>query len=259
VPRLQLPTVTLCAVSSVNIGATIEALRACLEQIDFAECLFMTDADVRAPPAIQVVPIDRLGSAEAYSEFLLRGLVQHLRTRHCLVIQWDGFVLDAARWEPHFLDFDYVGAPWPQFRDGHAVGNGGFSLRSRRLLEACQDPKFSVGHPEDVAICRTNRPFLEREYGIRFADLATAQRFAFERTPTAHPTFGFHGVFNMIPALGADRFWEIYSGLDDKQSAFVDYRLLMRQLGTGERAAGRRIRLSIDLARGSCKQAVSSR
>jgi hypothetical protein len=50
-----------------------------------------------------------------------------------------------------------------------ACGNGGFSLRSRRLLQALQDPRIALSVVEDETICRTFRPLLERDYGIRFA------------------------------------------------------------------------------------------
>jgi hypothetical protein len=232
----------------VNVQATILALETCLDQIDFAECLFFTDAKI-APrdKRIRVVPIPRIASARAYSNFLLSKLVDFVESEHCLVIQWDGFVLDGKQWDPRFLSCDYIGAPWPQFTDGHDVGNGGFSLRSRKLLQACRDPQFLTGHPEDVAICRTNRALLESTHGIRFADAATAGAFSFERTAPTAPTFGFHGIFNMIPALGPERFWRTYRTLDDRHTAFVDYGLLMHQLGHGRRTLRRRSRLTFDV------------
>ena len=245
--KLKLPTVTLCAATSVNLAATIKALEFSMKQVDFAECLLFTDADLLAPPkGVKILPIDRLGSARAYSHFMLDLLADHIRSPHCLIIQWDGFVLDANRWDEGFLDFDYVGAPWPQFGDGHDVGNGGFSLRSRRLLDACRDPDFRAGHPEDLAICRDNRRLLEDGHAIRFADRATAARFAYERVPPGERTFGFHGIFNMPKALGVDRFWALYKALDDPSSAFVDYRILFRQLGEGRRSTLRRMRLTLD-------------
>ena len=247
VKLLNLPTVTLCAVSSVNLVATFGALRACLGQVEFAECLLFTDAVGLAPePEIRTVPIARLNSSRDYSRFIQRELGDHIRTEHCLIVQWDGFILDAQQWTPDFLEYDYIGAPWPQFSDGHDVGNGGFSLRSRKLLEACRDPSFLEGHPEDIAICRTNRALLQSEHGIRFADRSIAGHFAVERTAPTGPTFGFHGIFNMIDALGPDRFWQIYSTLDDRRTAFTDYGLLMRQLGRGRYPMGRRVRLSWD-------------
>lgn len=244
--RLELPAVTLCAVSSVNLRATLAALRSCLDQADFAECLLFTDAaGLAADPAIRIVPIERLSSSQDYSRFILRELADHIRTDHCLIVQWDGFILDARQWTPDFLEFDYIGAPWPQFSDGHDVGNGGFSLRSRKLLEACRDQLFREEHPEDIAICRTNRALLESKHGIRFADRSAADRFAVERAP-AGPTFGFHGIFNMSEALGPDRFWQTYSTLDDRRTAFTDYGLLMRQLGRGQDSMTRRARLTWD-------------
>lgn len=251
---MVLPQVTLCAVSSVNLKATIRALDICLEQVAFADCKLLTDASVRPTnPEIQVVPINRLRSAADYSEFLLSELVEHVETSHCLIVQWDGHVLDARQWRPEFLDYDYIGASWPQFDDGHNVGNGGFSLRSRRLMKACRSNGFQAFHPEDVAICRANRPFLEQECGLVFADRAMADQFSFERSIPLGPTFGFHGIFNMIPLLGVERFWEIYRTLEDRGTAFTDYRLLMRQLGSGKVAWKRRVRLTIDMLLDSFK------
>lgn len=245
--KLQLPSVTLCAAASVNVDATLAAMRASMEAVDFAECLLFTDhRQIRSDEAIRIIPAERFKSSGDYSEFMIRKLGDFITTPHCLVVQWDGFVLDADRWNQRFLQFDYVGAPWPQFDDHRDVGNGGFSLRSRRLLKACQDERFRLEGPEDVAICRANRPFLEEEHGIRFADRDTAKIFSYERTRPSQPTFGFHGVFNMVGAVGADRFWDIYMGLDDRRTVFTDYRHILRQLGAGQESSSRRMRLTAD-------------
>lgn len=257
--KLALPTVTLCAISSINLDATLAALRASLNQIDFAQCLLFTDqALATIDPRIRVVQIPPIRSACDYSRFMLEELAGHVQSDHCLIVQWDGFVLDARQWKPEFLNFDYVGAPWPKFGAGQDVGNGGFSLRSRRLLDSCRDPEFVRGAAEDVAICRVNRNFLERRFGLRFADRNVAEHFAFERNVPANKTFGFHGIFNMVHAVGVDRFWEIYSTLDDRRTAFVDYWLLLRQLGNGWDAMRRRSRLTTDLLRsfGASKKSV---
>jgi len=209
--------------------------------------LLFTDAAPPDPdPRIRLVRIEPIRSSAAYSAFILERLPEFITSSHVLIVQWDGFVMDAQQWDPAFMSFDYIGAVWPQFCDGHNVGNGGFSLRSRQLLDACRTPGFRSSHPEDLAICRMNRPFLEREHGIRFADRGTAARFSFEREAPKGPTFGFHGIFNMIPVLGTDRFWEMYRQLDDRCSAFVDYAHLMRQLGAGGSATRRRVHLTKD-------------
>lgn len=244
--RLSLPRVTLCAVSSVNVAATLRALEMCLEQVAFADCLFLTDAPVTpSNPAIRVVPIGRIGSSAAYSDFMISHLVDHISTPNCLVAQWDGHVLNAGGWRPEFLDYDYIGASWPQFDDGHDVGNGGFSLRSRRLMEACRAPQFVRMHPEDVAIGRTNRDWLEAQ-GMRFAPCRLADLFAAERTGDLRATFGYHGVWNMPRALGVERFWEVYCELDERGSLRRDFRSLLRKMARGAGGIQRVARMLYD-------------
>lgn len=243
--RLQLPGVTLCAATSVNLDATLAALVRCIAVANFGAVILFTDCEVAVPSAIRRVVIPPLRSSEDYSLFMLTRLAGHIATSHALVVQWDGFITDAAAWREEFLDFDYIGAPWPQFDDGFDVGNGGFSLRSKRLLETCRTAGFVAHCPEDVAICRTNRALLEAD-GIRFADAASAARFAFERIAPDGPTFGFHGAFNLMPVIGPDAFWETYRSLDHRGSLFTDFGLLLRQLGQGSNAFSRRGQLTID-------------
>lgn len=241
--KIELPSVTLCAAASVNVPATIAALRRSMAQVRFADCLMFTDASVEATDDLRVVQIPKLRSSADYSEFVVKQLAGHVSTSHCLIVQWDGFVLNADRWDPAFLDFDYIGAPWPQFKESRDVGNGGFSLRSHRLLNACQDPHFEMEGAEDVAICRLNRSLLERKHGIRFADRRLAGNFSYERAMPSGPTFGFHGIFNMIDAIGVHEFWQIYVGLDDRSTAYVDFGQIFRQLGAGPSSARMRARL----------------
>ncbi len=246
---LALPQVTLCAVTSVNVAATVQALEACLAQIKFADCLLFTHADpVVRHPAIRTMPIARLASSTAYSDFLLNCLVDHVTTSHCLVVQWDGHVLDASRWDPHFLECDYIGASWPQFDDGHDVGNGGFSLRSRRLMDLCRSQWFRQLHPEDLAIGRTNRAWLETQ-GLRFADRALADRFSAERTGDLKAAFGYHGVFNMPRAIGPAAFWALYRQLDDIGTVRHDFRTIARDMWPMRGALGRIPRMAVDCLR----------
>lgn len=244
--RLQLPQITLCAVTSVNVEATVRALEKCLGQIEFASCKLFTDASIMPSCAdIQVVPIKRLNSSEAYSTFLLSELTSHIFTSHCLVVQWDGHVLDARRWRPEFLDYDYIGATWPQFNDGYDVGNGGFSLRSRRLMELCRDPEFRPYPAEDIAICRVNRGWLEGK-GMRFASSGLANLWATERAGDLKASFGYHGVFNMPQAIGVDEFWEVYRELDHPGTIWRDFARILREVGGAADGRRRVTRMLID-------------
>jgi len=176
---------------------------------------------------------------------MLTDLLDHVATTHCLVAQWDGHVLDARRWRDAFLDYDYIGASWPQFDDGFDVGNGGFSLRSRRLMGLCRDPAFVSVHPEDVAIGRTNRAWLE-EQGMRFAPRDLAEIFAAERRGDPRQTFGYHGVWNMPRAIGVEEFWQIYRQLDERGTLKRDFGSLLREVIRGPRGMSRAGRMLID-------------
>jgi len=201
-----LPDVTLIAVDTANHALALRALQRSREQLQFARTLILTDripAGVELPGGIDVRTIAPLASRDAYSALMLKALLPHVETSHALIVQWDGYVVNAQAWDPAFLDCDYVGARWFWQPAGFRVGNGGFSLRSRRLLVALQDPRVVLTGAEDLTIGHAFRPLLEREHGIRFADEETAERFAFE---AAHPIgrpFGFHGLFNFARVVPA--------------------------------------------------------
>lgn len=150
------------------------AIEKCLEQASF-DCVKFLTTDTSRPYAVKIPPLNGL---EAYSNFMTRELWKHVHTSHCLVVQWDGYLLDSGAWTPAFLDYDFIGAP---FQPSKHVGNGGFSLRSRKLLAACARvaPGEST-HPEDSWISLKQRNTLKSFFGIRFADFPIASQFAFE-------------------------------------------------------------------------------
>ena len=213
--RPNLSGVTLVAVTSVAIEPTVRALDACMKQADFGHVLLLSDQPLPgiAGDKIEWRRIERLASRGDYSRFMLHKLAGEIGTSHALCIQWDGFILDGANWNPAFLDYDYIGAPWPHFRDGHNVGNGGFSLRSRRLLDACAGLPFEVRHAEDIVISRLCRPLLEQQ-GLRFAPESLARQFAYERSRPSGREFGFHGAFNLVRHLSARDALVLFRSLD---------------------------------------------
>nr|WP_279587459.1 DUF5672 family protein [Novosphingobium sp. PhB55] len=237
--------------TSVNLPATLQALERSLDQVRFGNCILLTHTKFTPDHAeIECRQIGRLTSSRAYSYFILNELVDHIATSHCLLTQWDGHVLDAGRWRNDFMDFDYIGATWPQFEDGYDVGNGGFSLRSRQLMAACRQPDFIAHHPEDVAIGRTNRAELERR-GIKFAPKALADKFSAERNGNPEDTFGYHGAFLMPKVLGTEQFWKIYRSLDCRSGMRQDLPSFIKGLATGPRPIRRSLRVLGDRVKDS--------
>jgi tetratricopeptide (TPR) repeat protein len=204
---LNLPDVTLVAIDTANHALALRALACSRERIRFGSCLFLTDAlpeGMAAPEGVDIVPIAPLASRDAYSTLVLKDLVRHVGSTHALLVQWDGYVVNPDAWRPDFLDCDYIGARWFWQPEGFQVGNGGFSLRSRRLLEALQDPRIELAQAEDLTIGVAFRTLLERDHRIRFADAALADRFAFEAAYPIGLPFGFHGLFNFARVVPQD-------------------------------------------------------
>ena len=160
--------------------------------------------------------IDYLG----YSLFMMHGLYAYIETDYCLVVQDDGWVLNGKNFKPEYYDYDYIGAPSHcAFGDGNlylkfswtqatepvkVVQNGGFSLRSKRFLEACN--KHGIMHlnsneihgwNEDAQLSAILKPVLQ-SYGYKYCPDEIAKYFSIE-----YVGLGFHEEgFNFDSLLG---------------------------------------------------------
>jgi hypothetical protein len=145
--------------------------------------------------------INNLGSLSAYSDFVINVLPYLVEEDYCLIVQWDGFVVDPSVWTNDFLEVDYVGAPWPASMGGNLVGNGGFSLRSKKFMTASKQLGVVPNQDnyqtsaEDVILCRTHYDKMIQA-GVVYATPSQASLFSFEDKPLPK-TLGFHGPFNL--------------------------------------------------------------
>jgi tetratricopeptide (TPR) repeat protein len=228
---LELAGVTLACVDTANHALALRALERSRSALRFAQTLLLTGGiphGVDVPAGIAVRTIAPLASRDDYSRFVLKSLLAHIDTPHVLLVQWDGYVVNALAFDPAFLACDYIGAKWSWFDDDMRVGNGGFSLRSRKLLEALQDPRIQLVEAEDTTICRTYRPLLEREYGIRYADEPLADRFSFEAAYPAGKPFGFHGLYNFCRVMPQDELAELAPRFSDAIAQSLQLGQLLR-------------------------------
>ncbi|MGV7210516.1 DUF5672 family protein [Oxalobacteraceae bacterium A2-2] len=228
-PKLELPDVSLVCVETRHPQLARYAIDRCRAAANFRECRLLAPSRFELPDYIEQVAIAPINTVEAYSDFMLRELGRHFSGSHVLVVQWDSFILHGERWDARFLGYDYIGAPWAHRPAAVAVGNGGFSLRSRRLVDALAGMAFGQVHPEDYVICEQRRAELEAR-GMRFAPLEVARRFAFETVRPDGPSFGFHGLFNFHRALD-DRQLEQWLALCDQATLRTEpARRLVRHL-----------------------------
>jgi hypothetical protein len=149
-----------------------------------------------------------------YNKFCINGLynlIKNFDFDYCLIIQEDGFIINPNLWDDCFLNYDYIGAPWLNHSNinteefwwlksnsmKHRVGNGGFSLRSRKFLKESSCLEYLPDSTnEDVFLCAIHGDYLEKK-GIKFANLQVASKFSLETDNDLcndlNKTFGFHG------------------------------------------------------------------
>lgn len=196
---LDLPGITLVAVYNICHELTLAAVDECLRRARFGDVKLFTDV----PLGRDVIPIKQGFDAFAWATHY--EVPKHIKTSHILSVQWDSWIVNPEAWRSEFLDYDYIGAPWWYQR--YNVGNSGFTIRSKRLIDfiAANRDRFPIREPEDDVLCRTYRPLLE-SFGFRWPSTQVAARFAFERTVLCplKEIFGFHGQFNWPYVLSDD-------------------------------------------------------
>ena len=205
--KIRLPNVTLLSITSVKIQETIKSIEKSCEGIEFGDVKLLTNENVKSDlfKTIKIPKIDYDG----YSKFVVYDLHKYIETEFALIVQHDGFVTSPDKWDHSFLNYDYIGAPFPlpedefSYRDPFGniirVGNGGFSLRSKKLLELPTELNlewksyFGYYNEDGFFVCH-NRHIFEKS-GCVFAPLDVAKYFSHEsRIPEIENIvpFGFH-------------------------------------------------------------------
>lgn len=203
--KRKLKDVTLVGADCLDVNRLLKAIDISCRYIEFGDVKIFSNVAVDH----RVHHIGPLRDKSDYSVFMMKQLGSYIQTSHVLVVQHDGFVLNADAWEDDWLQYDYIGAPWEWYRDSRgSVGNGGFSLRSKRLHEILMkdkniipqnEPGVTRNKEEDHCICRLYRNYLEGNYKINFAPPSVARRFSIEAWNVKPPAneytgqFGFHG------------------------------------------------------------------
>jgi len=211
---LILKNITLVSMSSVNIDSTINAILKSCEGIEFGDVKLITHEKPNdLPSSIKFCEIDRINNINEYSYNIIYKLSDYIETDYALIIQSDGYVINPSSWKEEFLEYDYIGAPFDLPRDNFSlrdingnifrVGNGGFSLRSKKLIDLpnklnLEWKPFHGFYNEDGFICAMNRHIYE-ENGMKFAPLDVAKYFSHEaEIPETYgiEPFGFHGKWS---------------------------------------------------------------
>ena len=198
---LKLKNVDLIIIDCINPEQAVKTLDICSENIEFGNSIIFTHENIETNNH-EIVKITNLDSIEKYSDFCLK-INNYIDNDYVLIVQNDGFILNPELWSDVFLNYDYIGAPWMQTSEiRQKVGNGGFSLRSKKFLNFSSFYETTNGIPEDNFLC-INKYQDAIDFGIVYAKTKIANQFAFELpnmcceifNPSKH--FGFHGKHNL--------------------------------------------------------------
>lgn len=230
--KLKLPDITLITICGTmkHVPISKVSLHHCQKYVEFGDTLLFSTEDDEEFKTVKIPKLDFC----MYNQFCVEELVKHIKTDYCLIVQEDSSITGPSFWSDDFLNFDYIGSPWPMYN--FRVGNGGFSLRSKKFLEASAKLKYTgdahlmagfaanqfsqgLSTPEDFYLCYIKQDELLRR-GVRFADPETAYQFAVEyqgrgylegqehrgewivktfdpMDVNTYESFGFHGRFNV--------------------------------------------------------------
>ena len=228
--KINLQNTTLVTISSVDIELTLLSLVISNLNANFNRVLFFTSERIDQKylelfPQLEIIKIHPIKSLVEYSRFIIKELNSFIETEFCLVTQGDGFIINPQLWSEEFLNYDYIGAPWRKNShlvnsqgqtvdildlNKNRVGNGGFSLRSKKLLEVCSQLDFdhikTSSLSEDLIICHYFYDWFTAK-SIKFAPLEVAIKFSCEQPIEElenfswENTFGFHGKPHVISVL----------------------------------------------------------
>ncbi len=208
---------TIVSVSDIKIKRTINALIKSNISIKPSKTILFSSKKIslnkKESELIDLVKINKISSIKDYSSFIIYSLYKYIKTSHILIVQWDGYIINPEKWDTNFLKYDYIGAPFiPRENDEnycrdingafYTIGNGGFSLRSKKLLEAptkfkLKDNREFTNFNEDGFFSIFHRKFLESK-GLIWAPFDIAKKFSIESPLSTNELkdlpLGFHGT-----------------------------------------------------------------
>jgi hypothetical protein len=204
---LDLSRVTLLFVETRAHEITNRVIKDCLSKAVFGEVLIFTDKpDEFGDLCARVVPCRDFPNKKEAGAFYYSHAMELVETDFAFMLEWDAGIYDTSKWRPEFFDYDYIGAPW-KVRPGdlHDVGNGGFTLMSKRLgHRLCNDRRITPVYT-DMDVCRFARTRLENsDTGFKWAPTDLAGKFSWELLPRDPEHFGFHGAFNWPDTLSKE-------------------------------------------------------
>lgn len=196
---IDLSKIDLISINCVNPEQSVKALLYSSEKIKFGSIkLFSHEKPSNLPDNFEFIKTEKF-THETINWFALNQLPRFISNDFIISIQEDGFIINPNNWDDNFLNYDYIGAPWPPLPwcQKNRVGNGGFVLYSKKFLNYCLGIKEKTTAHNDVVITNTYYDYFILN-GCKYAPIEVASKFSLEhKIPECDfdlsKTFGFHG------------------------------------------------------------------
>lgn len=185
------------------LDRTVRVLNYCADFFRFQRIVLFTHLAPARHTCAEIRGIHGIKDIMAFNLAVNKEIPPEIHSDFLMSIHEDGFPIRFDLWEPKFLEYDMIGAPW---FDG-VVGNTAFSFLSQKMLREIPGLVY-YGVASDTIICRNLRPQLEKK-GITYAPTDVAYRFSTEWQGHHNESFGFHGrTFSGNPAEKYVRGWK---------------------------------------------------
>lgn len=177
-------------------AGSVNALQRSSEAIDFGAVLLIEDAKIK--------------NVDDWNKAIIYDLWRYIPTEFAMLIHADGYIIHPELWNPEWLNYSFIGAPWPLPKDNYSyrddkgniqrVGNS-VSLRRSDILTlpytlGLEWKSFYGNTNEDGFLACHHRTILE-ENGVKFPPLEIAVHFSKEHEIPENKdllTFAFHSL-----------------------------------------------------------------
>lgn len=193
---LKLPNITLICLTNKDFEGHKKALDKSCEGIEWG--------------GVKLIWDEKITSIDDWNYKIIYELHNYIDTDFAMLIHADGYVINPEAWQDEFLNYDYIGAPWPLPKDNYSyrtsdntlvrVGNS-VSIRSKKIMQLPQQlnlewKPYYGNTNEDGFLCVHSRSVL-LEQRVKFAPLEVAKFFSKEHEIEENKeieTFAFHSL-----------------------------------------------------------------
>lgn len=253
-------SITLAIVGTTNHSLMSFAVEKTVENTKVDKIKIFSDKPIKCRYQYDFHRLPKKFDLFDYSNFILKSLGDYIDTDYVMIIQYDGFATNKNYFNETYFNYDFIGSyttvnhpPLLRFlketrtidlatQSWYNIG-GGFSLRSKKILDALKDDRIqesvynyvsnSQHNCEDIFVTILYKDLLEKEYGITYAPADICLDFSSEILIGYESCLGFHGWENIPFHLTEEEcIYYIKEYYKTNKELFLNSHRLVKLIGT---------------------------